>query len=244
MASRNGKSPIRLIPTGIWVLGFVSMLMDVSSEMIHALLPIYLVTVLGTSALTVGLIEGIAEATASITKVFSGALSDWLGRAEAAGDDRLRAGGLHQADLPAGALRRLAGDGALCRSRRQGHPGRTARRPRRRHRPAGTARREFWPPPGARHDRRVCRTAACHRRDDADGGQLYDRLLDRGHPGVPVLRADRVCGQGTGAAEGPARARALLFRERPCDASGLPSGGSRPSPPPSPSPASARRSWC
>ena len=56
------------------------MLMDVSSEMIHALLPVYLVTVMGTSALTVGIIEGIAEATASITKVFSGALSDWLGK--------------------------------------------------------------------------------------------------------------------------------------------------------------------
>ncbi|HBF56590.1 MAG TPA: MFS transporter, partial [Afipia sp.] len=68
------------IPAGIWALGFVSMLMDISSEMIHALLPIYMVTVLGTSALTVGLIEGIAEATASITKVFSGALSDWLGQ--------------------------------------------------------------------------------------------------------------------------------------------------------------------
>jgi MFS family permease len=54
--------------------------MDVSSEMIHALLPIYLVTVLATSTLTVGIIEGIAEATASITKVFSGALSDWLGK--------------------------------------------------------------------------------------------------------------------------------------------------------------------
>lgn len=68
------------IPAGVWALGFVSMLMDISSEMIHALLPIYMVTVLGTSALTVGLIEGIAEATASITKVFSGALSDWLGK--------------------------------------------------------------------------------------------------------------------------------------------------------------------
>ncbi|NIX77086.1 MFS transporter [Microvirga sp. c23x22] len=56
------------------------MLMDISSEMIHALLPVYLVTVLGTSTLTVGIIEGIAEATASITKVFSGALSDWLGK--------------------------------------------------------------------------------------------------------------------------------------------------------------------
>ena len=56
------------------------MLMDVSSEMIHALLPIYLITALGTSALTVGVIEGIAEATASTTKIFSGALSDWLGK--------------------------------------------------------------------------------------------------------------------------------------------------------------------
>ena len=68
------------IPAGIWALGFVSLLMDVSSEMIHALLPVYLVTTLGASMLAVGLIEGIAEATASIVKVFSGALSDWLGK--------------------------------------------------------------------------------------------------------------------------------------------------------------------
>ena len=70
----------RTMPGGIWALGFVSMLMDISSEMIHALLPLYMVTVLGTSVLAVGLIEGIAEATASITKVFSGALSDRLGK--------------------------------------------------------------------------------------------------------------------------------------------------------------------
>ena len=62
------------------MLGFVSMLMDISSEMIHALLPVYLVTVLGTSMLTVGVMEGIAEATASITKIFSGVVSDWLGK--------------------------------------------------------------------------------------------------------------------------------------------------------------------
>lgn len=68
------------IPAGVWALGFVSMLMDISSEMIHALLPVYMVTVLGTSTLAVGIIEGIAEATASVVKVFSGALSDWLGR--------------------------------------------------------------------------------------------------------------------------------------------------------------------
>jgi MFS family permease len=73
-------SRLREIPRAIWALGFVSSLMDASSEIIHALLPIYLVTVLGASMLTVGLIEGIAEATASITKVFSGALSDWLGK--------------------------------------------------------------------------------------------------------------------------------------------------------------------
>jgi MFS family permease len=70
----------RRIPPGIWALGFVSMLMDISSEMIHALLPAFLVVSLGASALSVGLIEGIAEATAAITKVFSGAISDWLGR--------------------------------------------------------------------------------------------------------------------------------------------------------------------
>ncbi|QDM20589.1 MFS transporter [Tardiphaga sp. vice352] len=68
------------IPRGIWALGFVSMFMDISSEMIHALFPLYLVTVLGASMVTVGFIEGIAEATAMITKVFSGAISDWLGR--------------------------------------------------------------------------------------------------------------------------------------------------------------------
>ncbi|MEH2508553.1 MFS family permease [Bradyrhizobium sp. AZCC 1578] len=71
---------IRDIPASVWVLGFVSMLMDISSEMIHALLPIYLVSVLGASMVTVGVIEGIAEATAAITKIFSGALSDWLGK--------------------------------------------------------------------------------------------------------------------------------------------------------------------
>ena len=79
-APRLDAATLRAIPPGIWALGFVSMLMDISSEMIHALLPIYLVTAHGTSATTVGAIEGIAEATASVTKVFSGAISDWLGK--------------------------------------------------------------------------------------------------------------------------------------------------------------------
>src|SRR6266516_5794963 len=80
---RTSTSRLREIPRSIWALGFVAMLMDISSEMIHALLPVYLVTVLGTSNLTVGFIGGIAEATAMITKIFSGALSDWLGRRKA-----------------------------------------------------------------------------------------------------------------------------------------------------------------
>lgn len=79
----SAPSPLRQIPAGIWMLGFVSLLMDISSEMIHSLLPLFMVGVLGASALMVGLIEGLAEATALIVKVFSGALSDYLGRRKA-----------------------------------------------------------------------------------------------------------------------------------------------------------------
>ena len=75
----RGMNPSPAIPRGVWVLGFVSLLMDLSSEMIHALLPLYLTMSLGASALVVGVIEGVAEATALVVKVFSGALSDRLG---------------------------------------------------------------------------------------------------------------------------------------------------------------------
>lgn len=68
------------LPASIWALGFVSLFMDVSSEMIHALLPVFLVTTLGASTLSVGLIEGVGEATAAITKLFSGWISDRLGK--------------------------------------------------------------------------------------------------------------------------------------------------------------------
>jgi MFS family permease len=77
----KGRAEVwRRIPTGVWALGLVSMSMDVSSEMIHALLPLWLVGGLGASMVAVGLIEGTAEATASIVKVFSGAISDRLGK--------------------------------------------------------------------------------------------------------------------------------------------------------------------
>lgn len=80
-SSRQPRRNIwRRIPKGVWGLGLVSMFMDISSEMIHALLPLFLVSVFGAPATVVGIIEGIAEASAAITKLFSGAISDWLGK--------------------------------------------------------------------------------------------------------------------------------------------------------------------
>lgn len=73
----------RAVPRAVWVLGLVSLLMDISSEMIHGLLPVFLVSVLGASTTMVGLIEGVGEGTASISKLFSGWLSDRLGRRKA-----------------------------------------------------------------------------------------------------------------------------------------------------------------
>lgn len=70
----------RTLPRSVVVLGMVSLFMDISSEMIHAILPLFLVTVVGASALSIGVIEGIAEATAAFIKIYSGAISDWVGR--------------------------------------------------------------------------------------------------------------------------------------------------------------------
>jgi MFS family permease len=76
---KNGADRPRL-PTTVWALGFVSLFMDISSEIVHSLLPVFLVSVLGAGFQTVGLIEGVAEATAMISRSFSGMLSDWLER--------------------------------------------------------------------------------------------------------------------------------------------------------------------
>jgi len=73
-------SALTRIPRGVWALGFVSMCMDLSSELIHALLPLYMAVGLGASILTIGIVEGIAEATALIVKVFSGVISDYFRR--------------------------------------------------------------------------------------------------------------------------------------------------------------------
>ena len=79
MSTATDEHPPRL-PTAIWILGLVSLLMDVSSEMIHSLLPMFMVGSLGASMVTVGIVEGVAESTALIVKVFSGALSDYVGK--------------------------------------------------------------------------------------------------------------------------------------------------------------------
>ena len=71
------------LPRTVWMLGLVSLFMDISSEFIHTVLPIYLTTTLGLSVMTVGIVEGIAEATASIMKVFSGVISDHFQRRKA-----------------------------------------------------------------------------------------------------------------------------------------------------------------
>jgi MFS family permease len=79
-SSNTRRAAWRALPVGIWALGLGSLFMDTSSELIHSLLPVFMVTTLGASMITVGIIEGAAEATAAVIKVFSGALSDYLGK--------------------------------------------------------------------------------------------------------------------------------------------------------------------
>ena len=81
--SQSGLSTLGRIPQGVWTLGFVSMCMDLSSELIHSLLPLYMAIGLGASTLTIGVVEGIAEATAMIVKLFSGVISDYFRRRKA-----------------------------------------------------------------------------------------------------------------------------------------------------------------
>ncbi|NUX54280.1 MFS transporter [Paraburkholderia youngii] len=79
MRNESQVNAVRQIPRSVWVLGCVSLFMDISSEIIHSLLPMFLMAGLGAGAGAIGVIEGIAEATAQIVKVFSGTLSDYLG---------------------------------------------------------------------------------------------------------------------------------------------------------------------
>lgn len=80
MHDKNSPSILSQIPLSIWMLGFVSMMMDISSEIIHSLLPLFMATALSANAMVIGIIEGLSESTALIVKIFSGALSDYLGK--------------------------------------------------------------------------------------------------------------------------------------------------------------------
>jgi serine/threonine protein phosphatase PrpC len=108
-----GTPSYMAMPAGVWVLGFVSMLMDISSEMIHSLLPLFMVGTLGASVLAVGLIEGLAESTALIVKVFSGALSDYLGKRKGLALLGYALGASDQAGVRAGAGRRRSSSARL-----------------------------------------------------------------------------------------------------------------------------------
>src|SRR5262249_61899927 len=83
--TQTKPKPFKTLPAGVWALGFVSMFMDTSSELVHSLLPTFMATTLGASMVTIGMVEGVAEATAAITKIFSGALSDYWGKRKSLG---------------------------------------------------------------------------------------------------------------------------------------------------------------
>ena len=83
MIKKNSNDAMRKGVTNIVLLGLISFFADISSEMVYPLIPIYLTTVLGATPALVGLIEGIAESTASLLKVFSGYISDKFKRKKA-----------------------------------------------------------------------------------------------------------------------------------------------------------------
>lgn len=116
---RTASQTFRALPPSIWALGLAAMFMDMSSELVHSLLPVFLASVLGASMVTIGILEGIAEATATITKVFSGAISDYVGKRKFL-VVRLWPRGRHQAGVPAGGVHRLGVHGtAIVRWRRR-----------------------------------------------------------------------------------------------------------------------------
>jgi MFS family permease len=151
----NPHTPRPHLPASIWALGFVSLLMDVSSELIHSLLPVFMVTTLGISVFTVGLIEGAAEATALIVKVFSGALSDYWGKRKPLA---ILGYGLGALTKPLFALATSADwivTARLADRVGKGIRGGTTRRAGGRPCTARVARRRVWPTPVTRHGGRV-----------------------------------------------------------------------------------------
>ncbi len=192
------------IPRGIWILGFVSLLMDVSSEMIHGLLPVYSHREPGCERARGGDHRGRGGIDGAHRE---GLLGHALGSlAQPAGHRR---GGLRPRGVLQAALRARDGTGAgvrgaLPRPHRQGHPRRAARRADRRPRPAGNPRRRVRAAPDAGHRGRLRRPAHRDRPDARVERRLPRRVLGGGDPGRRVVRAHRV-----------RRARAATFADRP-----------------------------
>ena len=134
---------LRQIPPAVWALGFVSLLMDISSEIIHALLPVYLVTVLGASMLTVGVHRRHCRShSLDYQGVFRRALG-LVGQAQVSCCRRLWTCGIHQADIPPCIVRKLAGCGAFHRPYWKRHPRSAPGRVGRGYCPRASARREL-----------------------------------------------------------------------------------------------------
>ena len=170
------------IPRTVWALGLVSFFMDISSETIHALLPLFLTTTLGASVLLVGIIDGVAESTAAISKVFSGYLSDWMGRRKplillgygmgalskpffAIAATPLLVFGARFADRIGKGLRGASRDALVADVT-----------------PPRDTRPRLWTSPSARHSRRLRRPADRDRADGALRRQYARCVLGRAHP--------------------------------------------------------------
>ena len=166
------------IPRVVWLLGLVSLCMDLSSEMIHSLLPVFLVSTLGASTITLGLIEGVAEGTASIAKVFSGVLSDRFGRRKPL---VVLGYGLAAVSKPLFPLANSAGWVLFARfADRIGKGIRGAPRCAiGRRDAAGNPRRRLRTAASARHDRHTVGTAGSDRTDERVGRQRAGGLLGR-----------------------------------------------------------------
>ena len=202
-----GKAPL---PGAVWALGLTSLFMDISSELIHGLLPVFLVVTLGASATALGLVEGIAEATAQITRVFSGWLSDVLGKRKAL---TVAGYGLAAVTKPLFPLANSIGlvlVARFARSHRQGHQRRAARCAGRRPDVRRAEGRGLRLAPIARHGRRHARPAA---------GDRADVSLQRRHPHRAVVRGDssgarghgpRVRRRGAGASRAKGRRRRFV----------------------------------
>ena len=110
------------MPVSIWRLGFVSMFMDISSELVHSLLPIFMATVLGTSMATIGIVEGLAEGAAAFTKLFSGAASDYCGKRKFFAVVGYSLAAITKLIFPLATNNWMGVRSTICRSHRKRHP--------------------------------------------------------------------------------------------------------------------------